>query len=81
MTGRTLDGVAVVSAVMASTRPFIAAEGLSKVVKAFLSSPPLLSAPNTQSLHAEGIVKAVASLLSKLREKGPVIHQVRVYSS
>ncbi|KAL5523852.1 hypothetical protein ACEPAG_8025 [Sanghuangporus baumii] len=73
---RSLNGVAVVSALMASKKPYEAAKALSAVVKGFLSTPPLLSRLDTSSLHTEGIVNAVAHLLSEVREGSPVIHQI-----
>ncbi|EJD03055.1 HK-domain-containing protein [Fomitiporia mediterranea MF3/22] len=73
--GRALDGVAVVSALMASKKPHDSAKGLSDIVRAFLSSPTQISRFEAPS-KAEIIVKAVADLLSNIRETGPVIHQI-----
>ncbi|KAI5120643.1 hypothetical protein M0805_007980 [Coniferiporia weirii] len=75
--GRALDGVAVVSAIMASRQPREAAREISTVVRAFLSSaPPIFSTPSAASLQAQGIIHASAALLAKIRETGPLIHQI-----
>jgi len=74
--GRTLDGVAVVSAIMASRIPKEAALDLSKVVTAFLSSPSLLSAPSSVPIQKKALIESAARLLDNVRELGPLIHQI-----
>ncbi|THH09804.1 hypothetical protein EW145_g1762 [Phellinidium pouzarii] len=75
--GRGLDGVAVVSAIMASRQPREAARELSNIVRAYTSSSlPVFSGPSTASLKALGIIQAAAGLLAKIREAGPLIHQI-----
>lgn len=78
--GRTLDGVAVVSAIMASRTPREAALGLSKVVKAFLSSPFFLSTPSSIPIQKKALIENAARLLDKARELGPLIHQVSPFA-
>lgn len=77
-TGRTLDGVAIVSAIMASRTPQGAASSLSSTVKAFLSfSAPLFSTLSTTPLVEGALVEKAASLLRNVREIGPLVHQVK----
>ena len=76
MSGRGLDGVAVVSAIMGSTEPAEAARALSNAIKAFKSSSSLVSEPSSTKLTPESIKQRAAHLLGLLSKYGPVVHQV-----
>lgn len=70
-----LDGVAVVSAIMASTTPLESARSLAEAITAFRS----IRSPGFSSDRPESVahfVRECAGLLGKIKEKVPVIHQV-----
>ncbi|KAG6837001.1 hypothetical protein H0H93_016461 [Arthromyces matolae] len=72
-TGHALDGVAIVSEIMASENPRQAAETLSKISKSFTSSlPQSLSSPTT----ADIILERVSQLMSVVRDINPLVHQI-----
>lgn len=75
VSGRGLDGVAVVSAIMGSTEPAEAARALSHTMKAFNTSYSLLSEPSSIKFSTESIMQRAAHLLTLLRKYGPVVHQ------
>ena len=75
--GRALDGIAVVSDIMASKTPFDSAKSLSKVISSFDATTPI--SPNLTDINTmdiKSILNAAASLLTKVREYGPLVHQV-----
>ncbi|KAI9067159.1 Hydroxyethylthiazole kinase [Trametes sanguinea] len=75
--GRSLDGVAVVSDIVASTDPLNAAKRLSTKIKAFYStpSPPVFSlSPSPYS--ADTLKQSVGRLLSAIKEYSPLVHQI-----
>lgn len=74
VTGHALDGVAVVSEIMASTDPRGAAASLSKLVKAFKEEH---ARPRDLAPSKNDIIDRVSELVAKIREVNPLVHQVR----
>ncbi|TFK54360.1 HK-domain-containing protein [Heliocybe sulcata] len=76
-TGHVLDGVAVVSDIVASKTPKDAARKLSSIVKAFkqASSPASLATPFSTQV-ASPLIERAAALLDVVRKHGPLIHQI-----
>ncbi|KAG6844618.1 hypothetical protein H0H87_005475 [Tephrocybe sp. NHM501043] len=74
-TNHALDGVAIVSEIVASQKPRQAAEILSKIFKSFNAGLP---APLSASgLSAEkSLVNEVIQLLAMVREANPLVHQI-----
>ncbi|KAI0066253.1 thiamine biosynthetic bifunctional enzyme [Artomyces pyxidatus] len=77
-TGHALDGVAVVSDIVASLEPRAAAERLSSTFGAWHAVP---RAPSSFSSASAGytsarVVEAAAALLSTLRRVKPLVHQI-----
>ncbi|KAG6902098.1 hypothetical protein C0995_004278 [Termitomyces sp. Mi166 len=74
-TGHALDGVAIVSEIMASRNPRQAAATLSTIFKSFtISLPPAIS-PRAP-LSGQALVERVAHLMSVVREVNPLVHQI-----
>ncbi|KIP06612.1 hypothetical protein PHLGIDRAFT_24498 [Phlebiopsis gigantea 11061_1 CR5-6] len=78
-TGRQLDGVAVVSDIMAAPDPLAAARRLAAPIRAFYASPlrtfsrgPSPAAPYT----VDDIKAAVGAVLQAVREHAPLVHQI-----
>lgn len=81
----SLDGIAVISAVVGSQKPKEAAAELRKMVDSFKraraqhdevknhASFPVSKAPRT----AEALIEAAAGLMEVVRENTPLVHQVR----
>ena len=73
---RTIDGVAVVSDIMASRDPFNSAKKLVDTVRHFqLLPPPVFSLDSDIAYTAEGLVKAAAGLLPIIKANNSLIHQ------
>ncbi|CAL1707066.1 unnamed protein product [Somion occarium] len=81
---RSLDGVAVVSDIVASIDPFTAASKIVTIVKAFkrarseqthIFSNPLLGDLSVE-YDAESVKKAVGKALNDIKEFGPLVHQI-----
>lgn len=75
--GLPLDGVAVVSDIVASTDPLSAAWKLSTIVSIFKSSPPPVFSFGSTRYTVESIKNAAGSILASVRKFTPLIHQVR----
>ncbi|KZT71053.1 HK-domain-containing protein [Daedalea quercina L-15889] len=75
-TGHALDGLAVVSDIVASPEPKLAAEKLAFIVRAFKSGPPSSSSLPDARYTAEWIKEQVASLVPAVRKHGPLVHQI-----
>lgn len=74
---RPLDGIAVVGDIMAAHDPFTASLRLSECFKAFNKlPPPQFSLGNSAAELSKNIVSQAAILLKKIRETGPLIHQI-----
>ncbi|KAF8585995.1 TMP-TENI-domain-containing protein [Ramaria rubella] len=77
---RCLDGLAVISEIVASKEPLEAAKKLAATISAFksLASPPVfsfISRPNVP-LSAESIVQEAAELLTTIKSLTPLVHQI-----
>ena len=80
-TGRQLDGLAVVSDIMASQDPFAASKRLSNIIRAFYRSSARTFSNLTTSTFPytpENLKTSVGSILNSVRQHGPLVHQVRV---
>jgi thiamine-phosphate diphosphorylase/hydroxyethylthiazole kinase len=74
--GRALDGVAVVSDVVASDEPRGAAAKLAEITKRFKEVGVAISAQANYT--AEEIIEKAAGLVKTVRALNPLVHQVRV---
>ncbi|CDO76183.1 hypothetical protein BN946_scf185037.g6 [Trametes cinnabarina] len=77
--GRPLDGVAVVSDIVASTDPLNAAKRLSTKIKAFNSapSPPVFSLSlSSYTYTADALKKNVGEFLCAIKKFAPLVHQI-----
>lgn len=86
-TGHTLDGIAVVSEIISSQNPRVAAACLSKVLHSFrarFSATVPRGCVLASSLYDKNgrvstrfqILEGVQTLMTKIREIGPLVHQV-----
>ncbi|KZT11068.1 Hydroxyethylthiazole kinase [Laetiporus sulphureus 93-53] len=75
-TGHTLDGLAVVSDIVASPEPKVAAEKLATIVRAFKSNPPSRFSLPSGIYSPEYLKDRVGALISSIREHGPLIQQI-----
>ncbi|KAG6918053.1 hypothetical protein DXG01_016709 [Tephrocybe rancida] len=74
-TNHALDGVAIVSDIVASANPRQAAETLSRIFKSFNADLPAAISPAGPSA-GDSIVEKVTQLLSTVREVNPLVHQI-----
>ena len=79
-TGHTLDGIAVVSEIMASPLPSQVAETMRKTLDAFQESYRAQLSRPTQGLWAnsttQSVVRGVCELMEQVRKTAPLVHQV-----
>ncbi|KAK2464320.1 hypothetical protein APHAL10511_003777 [Amanita phalloides] len=79
-TGAALDGVAVVSEIMASPLPMETAQKMRDIVRGFKAGLcALMSGPRPglwANPDAESIVEGVCKLVQEVRKSGPLIHQI-----
>ncbi|KAF8639513.1 hypothetical protein AX17_001418 [Amanita inopinata Kibby_2008] len=75
-TNRTLDGVAVVSEIMASKEPHDVAARLVQVVKGFKSEFEASRLRSRPPLSSKEIIDGVCRLMEDVRVKNPLIHQI-----
>ncbi|KAH7875373.1 thiamine biosynthetic bifunctional enzyme Thi4 [Lentinula edodes] len=76
-TNRALDGVAVVSEIVASTRPREAAAKLCEVLSAFRSGDSIFKAMRTRSEYTAGsVIDGVVQIMSCVRDHNPLVHQI-----
>ncbi|TFY68790.1 hypothetical protein EVJ58_g794 [Rhodofomes roseus] len=76
VTGHALDGLAIVSDIVGSPEPKLAAGKLASVVRAFKAhSPSSFSLPGAQ-YAPESIKAQVGSLVSAVRKHSPLVHQI-----
>lgn len=79
VSNRALDGVAVVSDIVASPEPKFAAERLQTIISQFQTYHSAY--PNglytAHSLTSESILNSVGKLVTELRKRSPLVHQVR----
>ncbi|KAI0829695.1 Hydroxyethylthiazole kinase [Trametes gibbosa] len=74
--GRTLDGVAVVSDIVASTDPLNASRRIATIVQAFKSDPAPKFSISSLSYSADVFKKGVGELLSAAHNFSPLVHQI-----
>ncbi|KAJ3724429.1 thiamine biosynthetic bifunctional enzyme Thi4 [Lentinula raphanica] len=76
-TNHALDGVAVVSELMATTRPREVASHLRDILSAFRSSGSISNAMSVRSEYsAESVIDGVVQIGSCVKERNPLIHQI-----
>ncbi|KAI0930341.1 hypothetical protein AcW1_009060 [Taiwanofungus camphoratus] len=76
-TGHALDGVAVVSDIVASPEPLVSAKKIATIVQAFKSNPlHTFSLPTNSMYNPEVITSGVGSLLSSIRKFSPLVQQI-----
>ncbi|KAJ3780735.1 thiamine biosynthetic bifunctional enzyme Thi4 [Lentinula aff. detonsa] len=76
-TNRALDGVAVVSEIVASTRPREAASKLCEILSTFRNSGSIPNAMSTRSDYSvENVLDGVIQIMSCVREHNPLVHQI-----
>lgn len=91
-TGHTLDGIAVVSEIVSSQNPENTAACLSKVLHSFRAQMSAIVPRGcvlASGLYDENgrpskhfaILEGVQTLMTKIRETGPLVHQVCMVSS
>ncbi|KAJ3512635.1 hypothetical protein NLJ89_g3408 [Agrocybe chaxingu] len=77
ITGHALDGVAVVSDIVASPEPGQAASKLRSIFKQFNESSRSFLAPSPSSnLTVESILDGVVKLMTEIRKVNPLVHQI-----
>ena len=79
--GRQLDGVAVVSDIMAAQDAYAASKKLSDIIQSFYrSSFRTFSQPlsPTSSYTADGLKSAVGTILDAVKQFSPLVHQVSI---
>ncbi|KAF8070002.1 thiamine biosynthetic bifunctional enzyme Thi4 [Lyophyllum atratum] len=74
-TNHILDGVAVVSDIVAAAQPRGAAAKLSQIFRSF-RCPPTISSTSEGVLTERGIIDEVARLMTAVREINPLVHQI-----
>ncbi|KAH9942289.1 Hydroxyethylthiazole kinase [Epithele typhae] len=74
--GRILDGLAVVSDIVASNDPRAAANRIASVVQAFKTNPITTFSYAPSAYQPASIKHAVGELLSVVRQHSPLIHQI-----
>ena len=87
MTHHALDGVAVVSDIVASTDPKSAAERLNAILKDFKTNyirSPLglrdnLAVAEGNKMTVKSILDGVVQLVTQIRGINPLVHQVSAY--
>lgn len=81
-TGHALDGVAVVSDIMASQDPYAAAKSLTTLIRGFYRSPYWTSVPAPHTRYTvESIKNGVGAILQAVRKHSPLVHQVHHVTS
>ncbi|KAI0743772.1 Hydroxyethylthiazole kinase [Daedaleopsis nitida] len=74
--GRSLDGLAVVSDIVASRDPYNAAKRVATVVQAFKANPLPCFSTFPPSYASESIKRGVGDILSAVKKFSPLIHQI-----
>ena len=75
--GRSLDGLAVVSDIVASRDPYNAAKRIATIVQAFKANPLPCFSTFPPSYASDGIKHKVGELLSAVKKFSPLVHQVQ----
>lgn len=74
--GHILDGVAVVSDIVASQNPQNAAANLSAIIHKFKAQKHIVPAMISTPLTSEGVLKQVLDIFAAIKKINPLIHQV-----
>ncbi|KAI0633418.1 Hydroxyethylthiazole kinase [Trametes polyzona] len=74
--GRALDGLAVVSDIVASTDPLNAAKRVATIVQAFKSIPTPTFSLAPSSYTADAFRGGVGELLTAVKKHSPLVHQI-----
>ncbi|KAI0769338.1 Hydroxyethylthiazole kinase [Trametes elegans] len=74
--GRALDGVAVVSDIVASTDPSNAAKRIATIVNAFKAQPVPVFSLSPSSYVADSFKHGVGELLTTVEQFSPLVHQI-----
>ncbi|KAM5533305.1 hypothetical protein V8D89_012979 [Ganoderma adspersum] len=74
--GRSLDGLAVVSDIVASRDPYNAAKRIATIVQAFKASPLPCFSTFPPSYASDVIKHKVGELLSAVKKFSPLVHQI-----
>ncbi|GJE94913.1 Hydroxyethylthiazole kinase [Phanerochaete sordida] len=76
--GHTLDGVAVVSDIVASPEPRAAAQRLSTAIRAFYAAPhhTFARAPSAPPYTADALKAAAGAILADIKRFAPLVHQI-----
>ncbi|EMD37498.1 hypothetical protein CERSUDRAFT_105469 [Gelatoporia subvermispora B] len=76
-TGRPLDGLAVVSDIIASTDPRSASRRLATVINAFKARPlHTFSLASPSSYARDTLLKSVGIMLAAIKQNSPLVHQI-----
>ncbi|KIK67487.1 hypothetical protein GYMLUDRAFT_156732 [Collybiopsis luxurians FD-317 M1] len=76
-TNHALDGVAVVSEIVASPQPREAAAKLSGLISAFRSGSSIRNALSVRPEYSAGaVIDGVIDLMIRVREQSPLVHQI-----
>ncbi|OCH93095.1 TMP-TENI-domain-containing protein, partial [Obba rivulosa] len=76
-TGHPLDGLAVVSDIVASTEPRLASHRLATVIRAFKARPlHRFSLSESSGYTRESLLKSVGSILAAIKQNSPLVHQI-----
>ena len=74
-----MDGVAVVSDIMASREPHAAAQSLATLIRGFYRSPYWTDVPAPRATYTvEYIKSSVGEILASVKKFSPLVHQVRI---
>ncbi|KAI0779860.1 Hydroxyethylthiazole kinase [Fomes fomentarius] len=74
--GRSLDGLAVVSDIVASSDPYTAAKRIATIVQAFKGNPITSFSTFPPSYSIDSIKHGVGEILSAVRHFSPLVHQI-----
>ncbi|KAL4260942.1 Thiamine biosynthetic bifunctional enzyme Thi4 [Pleurotus pulmonarius] len=74
--GHILDGVAVVSDIVASQNPQNAAANLSAIIHKFKAQKHIVPAMISTPLTSEGVLKQVLDIFAAIKKTSPLIHQI-----
>ena len=76
MSGRSLDGLAVVSDIVASRDPYTAAKRIATIVKACKANPIICFSTFPPTYSPDAIKREVGELLGAVKQYSPIVHQV-----
>ncbi|KAI0702932.1 Hydroxyethylthiazole kinase [Cerioporus squamosus] len=74
--GRSLDGLAVVSDIVASRDPYTAARRIATIIKACKANPIICFSTFPPSYAPDAIKRSVGKLLGAVKQYSPIVHQI-----